>query len=664
MGMLGASIDPMIETANPKRDSERDPEPDRHQCSVFHGPGIVPAEFGATSEALWRPIAGLGAAAVADEPAVLIVDASLVDGSAILPGAPSHVVVVAADAPSLRALRERAHVSLAGVTHATARRVVLDAACQLSCARLAALRRRRQIGRSNREIRELHRVGSALMHEHDRDSLLRLIIKMGKELTASDGAGILLSETADTGEQQLRAALYEFDSLPNVADLTGLTTGINHDTIVGHAAATQLPVVVDDAYQLPHDVDFKASQAFDERYRYHRRSALAVPMVDRLGHAVGVLLFINRKTEPGAVIRSREAADRYVVAYTSREVRLAESLGGQAAVAIENANLHAQIEHILEGVVRAAVTAIDQRDPATAGHSIRVAILADALADAVERTGTGRYRDVHFTRHERRELHYAALLHDFGKVTIREDVLTKAKKLPPFLWERVDARFDFIRRTMEVDYYKERERLVQARLAADPAMVELDKQLAEQIARLDAMRTVVTQANEPSVPETSIASALLDIARHSYERVDGTRAPYLTTEELRYLQVRHGTLDERERIEVESHAEETYQYLLRIPWTHDLKNVCAYAYEHHEKLNGTGYPRRLKGDEIPLQARIITLADMFDALTEADRPYRHAVSAEQALDIIQADADAGLLDSALVAIMAESQVYRRDIEEY
>ena len=310
------------------------------------------------------------------------------------------------------------------------------------------------------------------------------------------------------------------------------------------------------------------------------------------------------------MIRTKEAADKYVVPYTRREARLAESLGGQAAMAIENASLYAQIEHILEGVVKAAVTAIDQRDPATAGHSLRVAVLADTLADAVERTGTGRYRDVHFTKQERRELHYAALLHDFGKVSVSEDVLMKAKKLPAVLWERVDARFDVIRRTMEVDYYKQREGLARTYDATDQKLTQLDKDFTEQIARLKAMRTTIERANEPTVLEAPVATALLDIARNSYERVDGTRAPYLTPEEMQYLQIRRGTLDEDERIEVESHVEEGYQYLIRIPWTDDLKHVSTYAYDHHEKLNGMGYPRQLKGDEIPLQAQIVTLADM------------------------------------------------------
>ena len=183
---------------------------------------------------------------------------------------------------------------------------------------------------------------------------------------------------------------------------------------------------------------------------------LVVPMLDHLDHLVGVLLFANRKTDPSARITNRKDADQYVMPYTEHEVSLARSLAGQAAVSIENARLYARIEEILESFVKASVSAIDLRDPTTAGHSVRVAALTTAIATAVERCGRGRYRDVRFTRTQMRELRFAALLHDFGKITVHEDVLVKAKKLPPVLWERVSARFDLIRRTIELEQYRRR----------------------------------------------------------------------------------------------------------------------------------------------------------------------------------------------------------------
>jgi HD-GYP domain-containing protein (c-di-GMP phosphodiesterase class II) len=387
---------------------------------------------------------------------------------------------------------------------------------------------------------------------------------------------------------------------------------------------------------------------------------LVVPMVDQLGHGVGVLLFVNRKSDPNAKIRTKEDADRHVLPYSAREVRLAEALAGEAAVSIENVRLYAQIEHTLESFVKAAVSAIDQRDPATSGHSVRVATLATELAAAVERGNRGVYRDVRFTRKQMRELRFAALLHDFGKVAVRDDVLLKAKKLPPPLWERVMGRFDLIHRTLEVDYYRQRERLA-ANTSGRAGADRLRAEFAEQLAELERMRTVVAEANEPTVQDQAPPPELLDIARKTFTLPDGTTAPYLTEDELHYLRIRYGTLDDRERAEAESHVSETYQFLARIAWTEDLKNLTPFAYGHHEKLSGDGYPRGLHGDEIPIQTRIITIADMFDALTEADRPYKPAVPAEEAIDILKSEAKAGRLDPELVRVMADSKAYERVI---
>ena len=386
---------------------------------------------------------------------------------------------------------------------------------------------------------------------------------------------------------------------------------------------------------------------------------LIVPMLDHLDHLVGVLVFANRKSDPSARITNKEDADRYVLPYTAHEVSLARSLAGQAAVSIENAGLYAQIEQILESFVKASVSAIDLRDPTTAGHSLRVSALSTAMAAAVERCGRGRYRDVRFTPTQMRELRFAALLHDFGKITVHEDVLVKAKKLPPLLWERVNSRFELIRRTMELEYWKQRASL--RRLNDDGA--RLDEKLTAQLEQLEHFWTVVRNANQPAVLPAQPAAELSDIATRTFRRGDGSVAPYLTQDELHFLQLSRGTLDDVERAEIESHAEETYRFLVNIPWTKDLGSLATFASSHHEKLDGSGYPRRLKGDEIPVQVRMMTIADIFDALTESDRPYKAAVPADKALDIIRAEATAGRLDPDLVEIMIESQAYRRILEE-
>jgi HD-GYP domain-containing protein (c-di-GMP phosphodiesterase class II) len=382
--------------------------------------------------------------------------------------------------------------------------------------------------------------------------------------------------------------------------------------------------------------------AFDERFGYRRRSMLFVPMVDHLERLVGLLAFVNRKSDPAARITSKEAADRFVLPYTRREVRIARSLASQAAVSIENAQLYSQLEHTLEAVVEAAMSAVDARDPATAGHSLRAAELSAKLARAVNRTTTGPYRDVQFTKKQIRELRLAALLHDLGKLVVPEDLLTKSNKLPPVLRERVNARFGLIRQTIALESCRT------GGSAAD---------LARELEELDYMKAIVRDADEPSLMPEIPAVELGDIGRRTFVGADGKEHHYLTKEELHYLQLPYGTLDERERAAVEEHVSATHRFLDQIPWTDDLRNIAAYAYGHHEKLDGTGYPRRLTADDIPLQTRIITIADIYDALTEADRSYKPAVSPQRALEILQAEADAGRIDAELLRIMIASKAY-------
>ena len=618
-------------------------------CHLYCSASYLESDAGAEVPASGvEELLAKGRGRVNGEPALVIVNDSMLDRVDELRRLEPHVILVAADAAAEGALGERATVSIAGISSPAIRDRLLAAACELACARLSATRRRRKLARKRRELRELNEVGMSLMLERDQKVLLNQILQFGKRVTESDGGALLLTDGDDKDPTMLHVADVDFDTIPDF-EIDPRALPIDDSSIVGHAARIKKPTVIPDAYNLPADACFVMNQTFDAKYRYRRRSMLIVPMVDHRDQLVGVLLFVNRKSDPRARITSKEAADRYVLPYTAREVRLARSLASQAAISIENSRLYARIEQTLESFVKASVTAIDQRDPTTAGHSLRVAALSVGLAEAIERSGRGRYGNMSFTRKQLRELRFAALLHDFGKVAVREEVLIKAKKLPPVLWERIDARFDLIQRTLEVDHCKshssERETMT--------ATVD----------QLRHMREIVREANEPALVAQEPRPELLDIARHTFRQPDGTVMPYLTAEELQYLRLPRGTLDENERAEIESHVEETFQFLNKIPWTDDLRHVAEYAYGHHEKLNGTGYPRRLAGDEIPVQTRIITLADIFDALTESDRPYKPSVSPEQALDILRHEAGEGLLDAELVQILLESESYRRILED-
>jgi len=492
---------------------------------------------------------------------------------------------------------------------------------------------------TNDELHALNRIGMELMFEHDLRALLSQILTTARSLTKSDGAGLFLLDP-EAKPPELVLHEYEFDSLQQ-PEITRLRLPIDDRSIGGHAARIKEPVVVRDAYDLPPDVDFVLDRSFDERYQYRRRSMAFVPLVDHRDCLVGLIVLVNRKSDPRARLTNIESVDRYVIPYSEHDVDIARSLAGQAAVAIENAQLYARIERMMETVIEVAVTAIDERDPATAGHSIRVAKLSLDLARAVNSTSTGSYRDVHFSAAPLRLLRYEALLHDVGKLVVSEDVLRKAKKLPPVLYERVTARFDLIRRTLELDH-------------CVPHESSGDGDLSAALEELDEMRRTVCRANEPSIVDRETSNALADIAARRYRAPDGVERPYLTSEELHFLELRRGTLDDSERAQVEYHAEATHRLLSAVLWTDALKNVATYAYGHHEKLDGSGYPRHLHASDIPVQTRIVELCDMFDALTEADRPYKHALSAEAAFEILRDEANAGRIDGELLRILIQS----------
>jgi len=612
----------------------------------------------------WRPARELlTRSAPANAPAVLVADGVLLERHGELLDLPGRVAIVAADATAGRVLGRRADVTLANVRDEVVRSSLLEAACRLAASRSEADALHRALARDDDELGELSRVAGALMLERDRTALLTLIVRFGKRVAQSDGGGVLLLESDDAhAGGRLRPFVFELDSLPALSIPTvSFPVGVN--SMVGYAAYSREPVVVADAESLPPGSPFEANAEFERRYGYPARSMMALPMLTQRGEVLGVVFFINRKSDPHISIMAHEDADRYIVPFSDRQVELARSLASMAAVSIENARLYDEIEHILESLVKAAVSAVDARDPATAGHSVRVAALTTGLAEAVQRSNRGAYRNLRFTREQMRALQFAALLHDIGKVAVREDVLTKAKKLPPVLWERIESRFRLIRLTLELDYFKRRANMCRPGVGESPDAARSPAELAGQLVDVDRQLEIVRDANEPSMLPGPPNTALVEIAKRTFQSADGHPLPYLTSDELRYLQLARGTLDDKERAEVESHVKKTTVFLKQIPWTDDLKDLVLYASGHHEKLNGTGYPKHLTSEEIPVQTRMITLADMFDALTASDRPYKPAMNAERALAVLRAEADAGLLDRDLVDVMTESQVYRRVLEE-
>jgi HD-GYP domain-containing protein (c-di-GMP phosphodiesterase class II) len=527
-----------------------------------------------------------------------------------------------------------------------------------AAARAETARARNEAALRSREIGELTRIGMALGTQRDLKALLEQILTKAREITQSDAGSLYLVETNEHGVKRLRFQLAETYSKPDVP-FVEFTIPLDRTSLAGYAASTGESLRIDDAYFLPPDVEYSINRSFDERYGYRTKSMLVIPMKDHKEEIIGVVQLINRKRSYGVLIPTPDEVERHVVPYSKRTEELVTALAGQAAVAIENSRLYADIERLFEGFVNAAVQAIEQRDPTTFGHSGRVAGYTVNLATAVDRVGDGPYRHTRFSPEQIREIKYAGLLHDFGKVGVREQVLVKAKKLYPPDLELIRARHAFIRRSLETDFWRKRtERLeIQGREGYDEFVLTLEAAHLAEVGELDRFLALVLQANEPTVLPEGSFEEIKAIADRTYPGVNGDNLPLLSADEVRYLTIRKGSLDDAERHEIESHVTHTYRFLQEIPWTRELQQIPIIAFGHHEKLDGTGYPRRISGEAIPIQTRMMTISDIYDALTAQDRPYKPAVARDKALDIMSHEVHGGQLDVDLFRVFVDAKVF-------
>src|SRR4029077_12094912 len=425
--------------------------------------------------------------------------------------------------------------------------VAVRAGYREAAARLETARARAEAASRSREIGELTRIGVALGTERDVESLLDLILTQARRITSPDAGSLYLVETGEQGEKRLRFRLAQTYSKPE-APFIEFTIPVDRSSLAGYTAVTGEPLVIDDAYFLPPDVEYSINRSFDERYGYRTKSMLVIPMKDHKEDVIGVLQLINRKRNPEAVLATPPDVESQVVPYSNRTVELVTALAGQAAVAIENSRLYEEIERLFEGFVKAAVHAIEQRDPPTFGHSGRVANMTVGLAAVVDRAEDGAYRGVTFTREQIKEIRYAGLLHDFGKVGVREQVLVKAKKLYPLQLDLIRQRHHFVRRTAEREFWRKRAEFLERheRKECEPFLRALEEEHAREIAVLDGFLDAVLNANEPTVLPAGPFEALLQLSRRSYEDPTGRPPPYLTEDEMRYLTIPKGSLDETE----------------------------------------------------------------------------------------------------------------------
>jgi HD-GYP domain-containing protein (c-di-GMP phosphodiesterase class II) len=495
-------------------------------------------------------------------------------------------------------------------------------------------------------------VGRALASEKELDNLLDLVLEYGRRMTGADGSSIYTRDP--NGKLYLR--LWQNQSTGQTSDAQ--KTLVGDYSIAGYVARTGETISIDDAYAIPKSAPYQFNPASDRSIGYRTVSMLTLPLKNKADEVVGVLQLINRKENYDYSLTMEEDYATKVFPFDEASTQVALALAGQAGVALENSLLYADIENLFEGFIEASVQAIEARDPTTAGHSFRVAEFTERLGRAVDKNNSPRLRDIEFSREQLREIRYAALLHDFGKVGVREHVLVKPKKLQPHQLSLLQQRFQFAQAQLAHHAYREMlglyddTRLPEHERAVRRANIE--SQFLAETSRLNLYLETVIEANEPNISEQQVTDLLQEIANYRFHDLEDKPINLIQDFEFENLALAKGSLSPEERSEIESHVSHTYSFLSLIPWTRNLANLPNIAYAHHEKLDGSGYPRGLKQNEIPVQSKIMTISDIYDALTASDRPYKPALPAERALDILGYEAKAGKLDPDLLKVFIES----------
>ena len=523
--------------------------------------------------------------------------------------------------------------------------------------RLESFELQYKVNLSTSHISKLTRIGVSLSNEKDFTKLLRDILYSSREISVADSGSLYLIDKDEKGNpKNLRFKISAMD-----LNSSEFILPINKQSIAGYVAYTGKVLNIPDVYNLPKDVEYNFNRDFDKVKNYHSKSMLVVPMKNYLGEVIGVIQLINRKKNFNNKLSVEQMRGNDVMPFDKYSEELVMSVAGQAAVAIQNNNLIQDIESLFEGFVTASVSAIEARDPTTSGHSFRVALLTVGLAETVDKISSGKFSHIKFTHEQMKEIRYASLLHDFGKVGVREKVLVKSKKLEPYELDLIKWRFHYMKKDLQEKFTARKLDYVKKNgtngFTGFEKALELEYHIEKK--RLDDMLLVIISSNEPTILEQSNSQALEDISKMNFSFLDGTELPVLTTAELNFLSIRKGSLDFEERKEIESHVEHTFQFLSKIPWTSGLKMVPSIAHAHHEKLNGNGYPRGLHAHDIPIQSKMMTIADIFDALTDKDRPYKKAVPLERALDILKMEVKDHHVDGDLLNIFIESRVFER-----
>lgn len=506
-------------------------------------------------------------------------------------------------------------------------------------------------------------VGTSLSTEKDQNILLENIVTYAKKITGADAATLyMMSED----EKKLHFSIVHTDSM-NIR--MGGTSGkpidwypvklYNEDEspylemVAAYVALKKKTLNFQDVYDVK-DFNFTGTRQFDQKTGYRTRSMLALPMLNHVNEVIGVLQLINAKDESGNTL-----------AFSSESQALTEALASQAAVAITENRLIYGLEELLNSIIRVIASAIDEKSKYTSGHIERVAELTVYLAQQVSESREGLYKDVLYSDDKIEEIRFAGLLHDIGKITTPEYVVDKSTKLET-IYDRihtVSLRFELLKKDREIEMWK-----ALAGSPEDPVVQaerdNLMKRLEEEIRKISEDYTFIQRMNtggEFLKPEYK--DRICEISQ-TRVMINGENSPVLTEDEILNLHISRGTLTEAERQIINNHAVVTDKMLSQLPFPKKLKNVPSYAANHHERMDGSGYPKGLKSEDLELPARIMAMADIFEALTAADRPYKKGKTLSEAMKIMEFMVKDYHIDPDLFAFFKKAKVYRWYAEKF
>ncbi len=475
-------------------------------------------------------------------------------------------------------------------------------------------------------VRLLIELGIALSSERDMEQLLEKFLRGVRQLTQADAGSIYLVNREGGKPRDITFAAAQCDSL--VVPFRAVKLPLSKAFIAGYVGLTGELLNIPDVYTLPPERPYRFDPKFDRTAGYRTRSVLVVPMRDHRRRIIGVVQLINRKTQWHRKLRSPEDFEQFVTAFNPAAEAYAQAVASQAAVAWENTRLVADMERLFEGFVDASVRAIESRDPTTSGHSLRVTDFAISLAREWNRTRGDESSAGALGPDELKEFRIASLLHDFGKIGVPEAVLRKATRLSEVRLELVRLRFSLLR-------------LLARKVGNEDAAESLQRGW-EVIA---ALNTKGWLSDEEAEAVRSMRTLSLDL--------DGNPLHALSAMEAEHLLIPRGNLTDTERRQMDDHVAHTHTFLSTIPWPEELRRVPEIAAGHHEKLDGSGYPWGLKGDELLLQQQILAVADIAEALTAKDRPYRKPIPAHKVAEILRDEVKQGKLNGPLVDLFIE-----------